>query len=176
MHVQTAPSTVEVNKPSMSAGGQNVRTNMNEKPTIRAKRILPRVLPKPTTELQKAGLRYELRVVRALRSRGFDLEHNPWFEYQGTPRCPDIVVYELSKNRAIVIEVKLGSTRMALAKLKAIYCPMVALATGLKTKPLVITKSITHETFNDLYFNDTFYSAVESESPVYIWPGNGPIT
>ncbi len=148
-------------------------------PNIVSKRIPPRILPTPTTNLQKQGLRYERKVVRALRSRGIHLEHNPWFEYYGRVYCPDILVYELSLSRIIVIEVKLTYTPMALAKLKSIYCPMVKSATVLeryKIFPLVICKNITSNVLNDLFFNDSIHTAITSHHPVYLWPGFGPIS
>lgn len=118
-------------------------------------------------------------MVRALKARNFTLEHNPWFEYLGRVYCPDIIIYELPFNRIIVVEVKLTYTPMALAKLKGIYCPMVKSATTLekyKIFPLVICKNITPNVLNDLFFNDSIHSAIESHSPIYVWPGNGPIT
>ena len=136
------------------------------------KRIPPRVLPLPQSELQKAGLRYERKVVRALRSRGFDLEHNPWFEYWNGVCCPDIIVYELSKTRAIVIEVKNTYTPEALMKLHTVYCPVVAEVTKLITLPLVIIKNANSA---GIEFQPTFYQTLDSPSPVYLWPGNGPI-
>jgi len=148
-------------------------------PSTVSKRIPPQVLPPPTTEIQKQGLRYEKKVVKALKTRGCELEHNPWFSYNTSCYCPDIIIYELPLNRIIVVEVKLTYTPMALAKLRGLYCPMIKSATTIeryKVFPLVICKNITPNVLNDLFFNDSIHSAVESHSPIYVWPGNGPIT
>ncbi len=148
-----------------------------------ARRIEKREMPKPKTEQQKAGLRYERNVVKALRNRGLDLEHNPWFEYWSRWSkksklgaighcCPDIVVYELSQNRAIVIEVKLTYTPEALSKLRTLYCPVVECVTGLKSVPLVIFKNSVND--KRVFIGD-FYAAVNSAIPFYQWLGRGLI-
>ena len=139
-----------------------------------AKRCDPRPLPTPQTLVQKQGLRYERKVVRALKIRGCDLEHNPWFQKpDGSFCCPDIIVYELNLGRAIVVEVKLTYTPEALEKLNLVYCPIVASVTGLKTKPLVIVK---HSKGHMVKFQSSFWDTINFHPPVYLWPGIGPIT
>ena len=124
------------------------------------------------------GLRYENNVVKQLKLCGFDLEHNPWFMTNNGPKCPDIVVYELCKNRAIVIEVKLTYTPVALVKLEAIYCPIIKSITNLDVFPLVITKNVTrvinNSSFPNFYFT-SFYEALKSPHPIYQYLGRGPI-
>lgn len=142
-------------------------------PTMLAKRIPPRVLPPPTTEQQRQGLRYEKKVVRALKARNLTLEHNPWFEYLGGVCCPDIIIYELSQNRVIVVEVKLTYTPEALVKLRTLYCPIVTEVTRLLTSPLLIIRRANNRRIE---FQPSLWAVLNSPSPVYLWPGNGPIT
>lgn len=142
-------------------------------------RTPPRDLPKPGEEIQKAGLRYERRVIRALRARGFDLEHNPWFGWKNDKEesgicCPDVIVHELNLNRALVVEIKLSATVLALEKVRDFYCPIVSSALFLKTLPLVITRSIAQMEKRETPIQ-TLWEAVDSDWPVYLWPGNGPI-
>lgn len=146
--------------------------DVNNSASFLAKRIPPRPLPKPTTLQQKQGLRYEKNVVKALRARGFDLEHNPWFEHTHGVCCPDIIVYELSQNRAIVIEVKLTFVPEALDKLRTLYCPIVAEVTGLRALPAIIFKN---GNASGIAFQPSFWQMLDTPSPIYLWPGHGPI-
>jgi Holliday junction resolvase len=149
----------------------NPSSNLNSS-FLLATRIPPRSLPLPQTLQQKQGLRYERKVVKALRARGFDVEHNPWFDYIGGVCCPDIVIYELCKNRAIVVEVKLTYTPEAIVKSKSIYCRVVSEVTGLRSYPLVICKHLTNSTATCV---GDFYKVLESPNPIYQWLGKGPI-
>lgn len=137
--------------------------NRTLRDSLIAKRIPPRHLPQPTTLAQKQGLRYEKRVVKALVATGLDIEHGPWFEYWGGVCCPDVVIYQLAQNRAIVVEVKLTYTPLAIKKLNTIYCPVVAQATGLKIYPLVISKNL-------LNTNDQFFVAGDINSALLFAP------
>ncbi len=137
-----------------------------------ARRIESRFVPLPTTESQKLGLRYEKKVVRALLARGCDLEHNPWFGGDWGVCCPDVVVYELCKNRAIVIEVKLSYTPEALKKLVELYCPVVESAVGLRTFPLVICKNVS---FGVNLSPKKLYEVLDRAWPIYQWLGRGVI-
>lgn len=152
---------------------ENICENDTETNVLLAKRISPRSLPEPQTLQQKQGLRYERKVVKALQALGLDVEHNPWFEYWGGVCCPDIVVYQLALNRAIVVEVKLTYTPVALVKLQTIYSTVVALVTGLKIYSLIITKNLV--SFNDLYFSGDIESAIKLNPPVLQWLGRAPI-
>lgn len=146
--------------------------------SLTALRTEKRDLPKPGELIQKTGLRYERRVIRALRARGFDLEHNPWFEWKNGKEfgicCPDAIVYELNLNRALVVEIKLSATVLALEKVRDFYCPIVSRALAIKTLPLIITRSIARMEKRETPIQ-TLWEAVDSDWPVYLWPGNGPI-
>jgi hypothetical protein len=110
-----------------------------------------------------------------LRQRGFDLEHNPWFAAaSGEVFVPDILIYELCLQRVIVVEVKLTYTPGALEKLNSLYCPIVGLVTGLKPRPMVITKTLRADGAE--VAPKAFYQTLDSPLPVYQWLGHGPIT
>jgi len=123
--------------------------------------------PRSTSPRTLAGLRYERQVIKALKKQFPDLEHNPWFEYFGegydsTKVCsPDALLFYKDNNDVIVVEIKYTYTPQALEKLTALYCPVVALATGRSPSPLVIYKIATPMT--PIGF------------PCFQWRGNGPL-
>jgi len=139
-----------------------------------AKRIDPQHMPKSKLAPHVLGLRYERRLVKALKSRGFDLDHNPWYEYRNgreakaSTCCPDIVLYDLAKNLALVIEVKLTLVPEALQKLHDLYLPVVQLATGFKVSPLVVFRN----TSLKLPAHSSFYQASQASPPYFQWLGN----
>jgi hypothetical protein len=113
-----------------------------------AQRCLPQRLPIPSSESAKQGLRYERAVVKKLRERFSFLEHNPWFTYTDelgfVNFCsPDILIHEPGSPTAYIAEVKLTYTPEASKKLTEVYCPVVKLATGWDTAPLVIYRNAT---------------------------------
>lgn len=150
---------------------------------ISVRQIPPRPLPKPKTEIQKQGLRYEKRVIKQLK-RHWEVEHNPWFETQvqdDHPKflCPDAIIWQ--QGQIIVLEVKLTYTPEALKKLKEKYVPAVEQTyEGSKVLPLVIAKNtppiagIPGE--NEFrVFHQSLKEALGHFWPVYFWSGRGPL-
>lgn len=150
----------------------------------------PRFGKSRLTGIQKVGLSYEKKVAQALeefgKTKGFVVEHGPWFKYilaesQDEPSyCqPDVVLYNSS--RAIVVEVKLAATVLALEKLETLYAPVVEACLLIPAWPLVITRSLTawnksSGADHGLSFTADLFSTLNSVLPVYLWPGRGKIT
>lgn len=141
------------------------------------------------TPAQSAGLAYERKVISALADAfvttglGFDLSHNPWFEYElatGKNWCiPDAMLslqggeYE---NIIFVIEIKLTYTPEAIEKLNRTYCPVVEKAFGYRTVPVVICKNLVPGAPRAM---PTFFGAIDRAQvmpypfPLVQWLGNG---
>lgn len=121
-----------------------------------AARCAPKPVPKSRLSgPQMAGLAYERKVVSALAESlvasriPFDLAHNPWFKFSNgaeTGYCVPDVLLSLNEgpyaDTAFVIEVKLSYVPDAIMKLKALYCPVVERAFGLRAVPVVICKHL----------------------------------
>jgi hypothetical protein len=149
---------------------------------LSARRIDPRPMPK-ADGMRAMGLRYERKVVRALKAQGITHEHNPWISYE--IKCdlsasthtavPDILIYQKSSfgNYFIIVaEVKLKYVPEALDKLQDLYCPIVNQVIGLRTVPLVIVKSLTLDTPEH---RDSISEALKRPCPVYHWLGHSRI-
>lgn len=146
----------------------------------------PHAFPRPSKLIQREGLSYQRKVYLALK-RNFNVEYGPWFKYEkwGLPRyCqPDIILHESS--RAIVIEIKLAATPLALEKLESLYVPVVSSALGVPAKPLVITRSLSHwspagtprglSLDRGLSFTASLTQTIDSLLPLYLWSGRGQI-
>lgn len=100
-------------------------------------------MPKPRTAWARAGIRYELNVVKAL-ALFVPVLHNPWYVFEDDHGAsyisPDIVLPYDSK--LIVAECKLTYKPEAIVKLRRLYCPIIAMATEKPVLPLVITKNL----------------------------------
>lgn len=120
-----------------------------------------------------AGLRYERKVVKALTNSGCDIDHNPWYCYDGDRYCcPDIVLYYLALDTAIIIEVKLTYTPEALKKLREVYVPVVsATIRQNKVYPLVIVKNLAP----GMLSHTNLKEALGSPWPIIQWRGTGRI-
>lgn len=152
---------------------------------IAAARCLPRHQPRGSNVASAAGLAYERKVVAALARTfadvGFDLSHNPWFEFEGKfgtgVCCPDILVAPQTgpfAGRNFCIEVKLTYVDSAIEKLRDVYCPVVAMAIGEPVMPVVICKNMTAGAPKAYH---TFRDAVETLSnfPLIHWLGVRPL-
>lgn len=147
---------------------------------MRAERALrAQVLPKPTSEAQKQGLRYERKVGKELLrhvtgGKLSGMEHNPWFTFYDKfgpgNCCPDFLLF--FQRGIVIVEVKLTHVDVALAKLKDLYTPVVSCALGMPTLPLVICRNITPLSPTPCH---SLFEAILSESKLLQWPSNGHI-
>lgn len=146
-----------------------------------AARCLPKHQPKPNNPASAAGIAYERKVVGALAIAfadvGFDLSHNPWFEFSGTFGyglcCPDVLLAPQTgefANQVFVIEVKLKWVPEALEKLTDFYCPVISYALSVPVTPLVICRHLTPEAPRAYH---TFGEAADNVylSPLMQWLG-----
>ncbi len=153
---------------------------------IAAKEINPRKFPRPKGPASRLGLAFQKKFTKALES-GVSLDGDvgvkvePWFEYTelptvGNPRTaicsPDLLVLDVENGFITVIEIKLTYTPLALIKLRNIYCPVVSLALGLPTLPLVVCKNLTPTSPKP---HLSFYDAIRSKEPLFHWIGRGTI-
>ncbi len=119
---------------------------------IKTAALVPnRALPHPVSPHARKGLRFEAAFARALRAAAppnISVIPGPWFEYRRAYArrpafcVPDIVLHDLARNTAVVIECKLTWTPLAQAKLDELYCPVVGLHFGCPTKALVVVKNL----------------------------------
>jgi len=142
----------------------------------------PRKLPRAQTPMSKMGLRFEQNVARNLtahRPPNTTITRNPWFEYLAGAStdlqycCPDILVEsETFPDFLIVIEIKRTWTRLAQAKLRELYVPVISLATGRPVKPLVIVNLMTPEAPMP---QPTISFALSTSDPLIQFLGRAPI-
>src|SRR5215469_9962023 len=146
-----------------------------------ATEIPRRTLPKPTSNLAKLGLSYERKLVKALDESappGISIVHNPWLEYRRTGDelktcCPDIIIVDEAEGYAMVVEVKLNWTPLALQKLRDLYVPVlnhVGRKFNYKNKPLVIVKNLTPDSPRP---QSRLTWAFNAETPLFHWSGLG---
>jgi hypothetical protein len=137
-------------------------------------------VPVPSSPAAKLGLTYERKIGRELvmhvnRGNFVKLEHNPWFTFYDSfgigNCCPDFLLWGTSG--IVVIEVKLTWVAEALDKLHELYCPVVSVALGIATRPLVICRSLTSETPKPQL---TLRQATTGNGNLLLWPSNGHIT
>lgn len=148
---------------------------------VKAERTTPRFVgARPSSPAARLGLRYERRVGRELQAhvdRGnfVKLEHNPWFtfydSYGAAHCCPDFLLY--GSSGIVVVEVKLTWIAEALDKLMDLYCPVVSVALGMPTRPLVICRSLTPMSPKPKL---TLREATSEQNNMLLWPMNGHIT
>ena len=144
-------------------------------------------MPRPSSAQARAGLAYERKAAKALSASGLGLvSHNPWFYYEDDNgpgnAIPDIVLNELTRELTaifgrvcIVAECKLTYRPEAIVKLRQLYCPIVARATGRPIAsifPLVISKHLTSSAPVPAY---TIAGALSQREPLLHWLGKGPI-
>lgn len=160
---------------------------------LSASRCHARQMPRSRhTSAQSAGLAYERKVISALADGlvlsgcGFDLSHNPWFEYntaQGRGYCvPDAMLSMQSGeyvDTIFVIEVKLTYVPDAIEKLDSVYCPIVRKAfNSSAVVPIVICKNLVPQAPRAM---PTFFGAVayaetdEDKFALVQWLGNGKL-
>lgn len=92
------------------------------------------------TAAQKAGLRFERKVINLLKECFPDLVPHQWFQWtdsEGAPRFCQLDGLLLSQKAAIIFEVKIRSTPDAWWQLAKKYKPVVEKATGRKVDALV---------------------------------------
>ena len=143
----------------------------------RAKRHFP--TPRPSNAAAKLGLRYERNVGKELTRQVtlgnfVKLEHNPWFTFYdklGVANCsPDFLLY--LENGVVIVEVKLTWVEVALAKLCELYCPVVSVALGLPSRPLVICRNLTPYSPPATL---SLREAIAEPNRPLLWPSNGHI-
>ena len=152
----------------------------------------PRGLPRPTKPASLAGLRFERKLIAALRAESEDIEHNPWFAYRAAEGgtyptelsrgsssqisycSPDGILYRLYQGLAIVIEAKLTYTPEALRKLTEVYIPIVRSALKrpiLDVQPLIIVRNL----IPGVKAHESLDSALGSNLPLLQWRGVGRV-
>lgn len=149
---------------------------------LSAKAIPPRQLPRPKTLTARAGLAYQHKFSRELAllltPEGFQLSTNSWFEYidsrsAGPLICaPDILVFDLDRGFALVIEVKQTWTPLAIEKLRRVYCPVVSKALDLACKPLVVCKILSPSAPKPQM---SISASLLANEPLVHWSGRGPV-
>lgn len=171
---------------------QNQENDLTANTSFVCERIAPVVLPSPSSEAAKLGLRYERSVGKRLSNLALyingTLEHNPWFRYRdllsSEPEklklaCPDFIF--LYENKIIVIECKLTYVRDAEQKLIDVYIPIVRAAFPLipraMIRGLVITKNLTPEARTVPYIRRlyTVFQQSYAQVPVLLWRGHETI-
>ena len=152
---------------------------------VSAVRCAPKHAVKASNPQAADGIAYERKVVAALATAfspwGFDLSHNPWFEFSGDfgqgVCCPDILLAPQTGTFAgqiFCIEVKLTYVPSAIEKLLDLYCPVISKALSEPVQPIVICKRLNSEAPPAV---DTFSGAalVSYGVPLFHWLGTRPI-
>ena len=92
------------------------------------------------------GLKFQREAIAAIKNaapKEMNVLAEPWFVYNGENYCaPDCLIVDSEFHFIIVIEIKYTYTPAAIEKLKELYCPVVAKAFNLPTKPLVLVKNL----------------------------------
>lgn len=136
---------------------------------------------KPKSPIAREGLSFERKVYQALKdalpSKGFLVERNPWFRYQGADKIdhfcsPDILITDLEDAYTMIVEVKLSWVPNVLDKLRDLYCPVVGRALAIPVKPLVVAKNSAPSAPNA---NSRLMFALMAQSPFLLWRGDSPI-
>ena len=148
---------------------------------LSASRITALHLPRPATEVARAGIRFENKVLSALQlnmDKNIYLERNPWFGYvtsdgEGKICCPDILIWHPRTDGWItVVEVKQTWVPAAFPKLQEIYCPVVEKALKIRTCPLIIVRHLTPDSPKP---SSSIIAALKTPTPLIQWLGRGPI-
>jgi len=143
----------------------------------RSRSLFPK--PKPSNPAARLGLRYERKVGKELdahtrRGNFIKTEHNPWFTFYdefGHGNCsPDFLLF--LENGVVVVEVKLTWVEVALAKLAELYCPVVSVALGMPSRPLVICHNLSK---GAPVATLSLREAIAQPNKPLLWPSNGHI-
>lgn len=129
-------------------------------------------------------MRYQRLVEKALLAAfpGSGLDVGPWFEFtdvNGRGYCqPDILLYDLSRDQYVIVEIKLSNFQAAQAQITDLYAPVVERATRSPPLGLIIMKNLSPEVpaariFED--FRSALACAQEDWFPVWHWLGRGGI-
>src|SRR5580692_3285878 len=109
-----------------------------------AESTFDREQPRPASLIARQGLAFQRKVFKVLlttlSSDGFSLHHDSWFRYRNGDDvdrycATDILIIDHEEGFIAVGEVKLSWVPTALPKLRDLYCPVVAKAFDMPTKP-----------------------------------------
>ncbi len=145
-----------------------------------ASQVPARLLPRPTTPQQRAGLTYERKLINALRASapsGVHIFHNLWFSYETFDDetricCPDLIIMDEKYDFSVVGEVKLTWTPLAETKLREIYLPVVSKAFKKPTVKVVFCKNLLPQAPRPAL---TVSRSFSSDSGLFHWIGKGGI-
>lgn len=140
-----------------------------------------------STPAQKAGLRYQRKVERAVRLLESQTENGPWFKYSvGGPQpsyCQPDILFPFTRNKWLIIEVKLRFTLAAYHQLHLYRHVLTKAFSDWKTAPSIsiccITRSYDPATVPpggiDLLYSLQelrYLPSPQVRLPVLIWRGN----
>lgn len=136
----------------------------------------PKSIPNSKPRGVKAkGLSFERAVARALPGA----KHGLWFRFwdaNGPGYCsPDFILQ--SSGMIFILECKLSNVQEARAQLEELYLPVVALATGLPTRGIVLVKSVWREDRPELITDSLSQACLLAQTsiPTLHWLGRGPL-
>lgn len=148
---------------------------------LSAWRTTKRLAAQPAQPVARSGLSYQRKFSQAFDDStppGYIIEREPWFEYRDSKSdksmvcSPDLLAIDGEEGFVIVVEIKRTWVPGAIDKLRQTYCPVVSIALGLPTRPLVVCKTLSPGCPRP---SPTISFALISDDPVFHWLGRGSI-